>query len=75
MEVVWVFGTRQKKRCQTPQQVGSSVGLRGYEDAPISENRIRREHGIAYRSSYSGKCSREEGSPDEDALNADPVGI
>lgn len=39
-------------------------GLQGYEKEPISENRIRGEHGIAYRCSYHGKCDAEEGTPD-----------
>jgi hypothetical protein len=44
------------------------TGLKGYEQEPISENRIRKEHGIAYRNSYSGKCSKEEGTPDKAAF-------
>ncbi|MBL8896032.1 MAG: hypothetical protein JNM84_00310 [Planctomycetes bacterium] len=51
------------------------TGLRGFEQEPISENRIRKEHNVAYRTSYFGKCSADEGSPDQDALNTDPVGI
>jgi Effector protein len=50
------------------------VGLRGFEKEPISENRIRHEHGVAYRSSYDGKCSADEGSPDTARLD-EPVGI
>jgi len=41
------------------------VGLRGYEMEPICENRIRREHGIALRKSYHGRCSKAEGAPDK----------
>lgn len=44
------------------------TGLRGYEQQPISENRIRAEHGIAYRNSYYGQCSYEEGHVDESAF-------
>lgn len=44
------------------------TGLRGYEKEPISENRIRGEHGIRYRSSYEGKCSKEDGEPDVNAF-------
>lgn len=40
------------------------TGLKGYEQEAISENRIRREHGVRYRCSYHGKCSFEEGAPD-----------
>lgn len=41
------------------------VGLRGYEQLPICENRIRKEHGIAYRSSYFGRCDKADGAPDK----------
>lgn len=41
------------------------VGLRGYEMEPICENRIRKEHGVALRVSYYGKCSKDEGRPDK----------
>ncbi len=41
-----------------------TVGLAGYEGEPISENRIRREHGIAYRSQYNGRCEGPEWIPD-----------
>jgi len=44
------------------------TGLRGYENQPISENRIRHEHGIAYRTSYDGRCSKAEGKPDKNAF-------
>ena len=40
------------------------TGLQGYEQEPVSENRIRREHNIPLRSSYHGKCSKAEGQPD-----------
>jgi len=46
------------------------TGLRGFEQEAISENKIRGEHGIAYRVSYHGKCSALEGSPDEALLSA-----
>jgi hypothetical protein len=51
------------------------TGLRGFEQEPISENRIRAEHNLPYRSSYHGKCSAAEGSPDEDKLADEPIGI
>jgi hypothetical protein len=41
-----------------------TTGLQGFENEPISENRIRQEQGIAYRCSYFGKCSKLEGTPD-----------
>ncbi len=44
------------------------VGLKGYEYLPISENRIRKEHNVAYRSAYAGRCSKEDGKPDKDAF-------
>lgn len=44
------------------------TGLRGYEQAPISENRIRREHGVALRVSYVGRCSKQDGSPNKDSF-------
>src|SRR5262245_48246785 len=40
------------------------VGLRGYEQEPITENRIRAEHGLPYRNSYAGRCSAVDGTPD-----------
>jgi len=46
------------------------TGLKGFEQEPISENRIRGEHGIAYRVSYHGKCSALEGAPDAALLSA-----
>jgi hypothetical protein len=44
------------------------TGLKGYEGMAISENRIRKEHGITYRSSYSGPCSAADGKPDKAAF-------
>ncbi len=44
------------------------TGLQGYEQEPISENRIRYEHGVAYRCSYHGICDALEGTPDTAAL-------
>lgn len=44
------------------------TGLRGYEQEPISENRIRGEHGIAYRNSYGDVCSYAEGKVDKNAF-------
>jgi hypothetical protein len=40
------------------------VGLRGFEQELITENRIRKEHGLPYRTSYFGRCSAAEGAPD-----------
>jgi len=44
------------------------TGLRGYEQEPISENRIRAEHNVVYRNSYHGKCSYADGSVDANAF-------
>ncbi|MDT7953667.1 MAG: M91 family zinc metallopeptidase [Acetobacteraceae bacterium] len=44
------------------------TGLKGYEQQPVSENRIREEHGVHYRSSYHGQCSAAEGAPDVNAF-------
>jgi hypothetical protein len=52
-----------------------TVGLRGFEHVGVSENRIRREHGIPYRVSYSGYCSAQEFSPNTKDLKDTPVGI
>ncbi len=65
------------------------VGLRGFEQEPITENRIRAEHGLPYRNSYTGRCSAAEGTPNagllggparddpwyEGAPQLDPIGI
>jgi hypothetical protein len=52
-----------------------TVGLRGYEGQAVSENRIRKEHGIPYRVSYFGECSAQDYSPDKQSLKNTPVGI
>lgn len=44
------------------------VGLRGYENEPISENLIRREHQLPYRTSYYQRCSAQDGAPDVQLL-------
>jgi hypothetical protein len=53
------------------------VGLQGWEKEPITENRIRAEHGLPYRNSYEGRCSAQDGTPDETLLAgpADPIAI
>jgi hypothetical protein len=52
-----------------------TVGLRGFEKEPVSENRIRREHGISFRTSYHGYCCAQDFSPDKQELKDEPVGM
>lgn len=47
------------------------VGLSGYEMFPITENRIRREHGIPYRMKYDGVCDLGD-APDTATLDQAP---
>jgi hypothetical protein len=48
------------------------VGLRGFEQEPITENRIRAEHGLPYRTSYASRCSAADGTPDVTLLGGPP---
>ena len=44
------------------------VGLAGYEQNTISENRIRAEHNVPYRKQYNGQCEGPTWIPDENLL-------
>lgn len=50
------------------------VGMQGYEQLPISENRIRAEHGLPYRVSYNDRCTALD-APDETRLAQPPIAI
>lgn len=50
------------------QDEAQVVGLSGYEQNPISENRIRAEHNVPYRKQYNGQCEGAIWIPDENLL-------